>query len=41
MAKSNNQKAKILYLEKMLREIVDHELAGNRGASGNIYAEDP
>ena len=33
MAKSNNQKAKILYLEKMLRE--------TGGASGNIYAEDP
>ena len=33
MAKSNNQKAKILYLEK--------NAAGNRGASGNIYAEDP
>lgn len=32
MAKSNNQKAKILYLEKMLR--------GDRGASCNIHADD-
>ncbi len=33
MAKSNNQKAKILYLEKMLQETGEHRVI--------IYAEDP